>query len=105
MVLIQILLPASVSGMSQADISTAIGTTHRELAAKFEGLTAYLRSPARGVWTAPDGHVEQDDVLMVEVVTGEFERAWWGDFTARVASRFQQEAIHVRALPVFTLDE
>jgi hypothetical protein len=34
------------------------------LAATVNGLTAYLRSPAKGVWTAPDGHTEQDDVVM-----------------------------------------
>ena len=29
---------------------------------------------AKGLWTAPDGHTEQDDVVMVEVVTDTFDR-------------------------------
>lgn len=95
MVLIQLLLP--VTAAARAD---AIGETQRELAQKFSGLTAYLRSPARGLWTAPDGELEQDEVVMVEVVTDTFDRAWWRRYSAQLRSRFQQDSIHIRALPV-----
>lgn len=106
MVLIQFLLPTSFEqGAASRDASAAIAETRRELTAKFDGLTAYLRSPAKGAWTAPDGHVEQDDVVMIEVVTENFDRGWWRDYAATLAARFHQEAIHVRALPIETLDE
>jgi hypothetical protein len=45
---------------------------------------------------APDGRTEQDDVVMVEVVTETFDRAWWRTYAATLASRFDQESIHVR---------
>ena len=73
MVLIQLLLPTS--GAASADGPAPLAETRRELAEPFNGLTAYLRSPAKGSWTAPDGHTEQDDVVMVEVVTEGFDRA------------------------------
>jgi hypothetical protein len=72
---------------------------------RFKGLTAYVRSPAAGLWTAPDGRTERDDVVMVEVVTDRFDRAWWRAYSATLAERFEQEVIHVRALPVDVLDE
>jgi hypothetical protein len=97
MVLIQLLLPVTVNG-SQA--TTQLTQTRLELAERFKGLTAYVRSPAKGVWTAPDGHMEQDDVVMVEVVTATFERDWWRHYAATLAERFSQDAIHVRAVPV-----
>jgi hypothetical protein len=75
MVLIQLLLPTS--GGAGAEGLAPLAETRRELAARFNGLTAYLRSPAKGLWTAPDGHTEHDDVVMVEVVTDTFDRAWW----------------------------
>jgi hypothetical protein len=103
MVLIQLLLPTS--GAANADGLAPLGETRRELAARFNGLTAYLRSPAKGLWTAPDGHTEQDDVVMVEVVTATFDRAWWQTYAATLAERFGQETIHVRAVPVDMLDE
>lgn len=103
MVLIQLLLPAS--GAASADGLAPLAETRRELAERFNGLTAYLRSPAKGWWTAPDGHTEQDDVVMVEVVIDRFDRAWWRRYAATLAQRFRQESIHLRALPVELLDE
>ena len=103
MVLIQLLLPET--GVAIADGVAPLAQTRRELAERFNGLTAYLRSPAKGSWTAPDGHTEQDDVVMVEIVTETFDRAWWRTYAATLAARFHQESIHVRAVPVDMLDE
>jgi hypothetical protein len=103
MVLIQLLLPTS--GAADGDGLTPLAETRRELADRFNGLTAYVRSPAKGWWTNPDGHLEQDDVVMVEVVTATFDRAWWHTYVATLAARFDQESIHVRAVPVDLLDE
>ena len=52
MVLIQLLLPAS--GAASAGGLVPLAETRRQLAERFNGLTAYLRSPAKGLWTAPD---------------------------------------------------
>lgn len=98
MVLIQLLLPTTAPAGTNA--TTALAETGRELADKFSGVTAYVRSPARGVWTAPDGHTEADDVVMVEVVTETFDRGWWRAYAATLARRFDQKTIHVRALSV-----
>ena len=54
MVLIQLLLPTSADGLAP------LAETRRELADRFNGLTAYLRSPAKGLWTAPDDQTELD---------------------------------------------
>jgi hypothetical protein len=102
-VLIQLLLP--ISGAASADGLAPLAETRRELADRFNGLTAYLRSPAKGSWTAPGGHTEQDDVVMVEIVTETFDRAWWRTYAATLATRFAQESIHIRAVPVDMLDE
>lgn len=102
MVLIQLLLPTSHP--APAEPGGPIADTRRELVERFGGLTAYVRSPARGSWTSPDGRTEQDDVVMVEVVTGHFDRAWWQAYAATLAARFRQERIHVRALPVELLE-
>jgi hypothetical protein len=57
------------------------------------------------LWTAPDGHTKQNDVVMVEVVTETFDRAWWRAHSATLAERLGQETIHLRAVPVEMLDE
>ena len=106
MVLIQLLLPTTFpNGTASQDATAALADTRRKLAERFDGLTAYLRSPAKGVWTAPDGHAEHDDVVMVEVVTDRFDRLWWRTYADRLATRFRQEIVHVRAMPIELLDE
>ena len=103
MVLIQLLLPTSRAPNPEG--LGPLAETRRELGARFNGLTAYLRSPAKGLWTAPDGHIEQDDVVMVEVVTETFDRAWWRTYSETLAERFDQDTIHIRAMPVELLGE
>jgi hypothetical protein len=102
MVLIQLLLPTKTP--DGADAMAALAETRRELAAEFDGVTAYVRSPAKGLWTAPDGRTEADDVVMIEVVTERFDRGWWRGYAETLAGRFRQESIHVRALAVEMLE-
>jgi hypothetical protein len=97
--LIQILLPR-VSGPRTNDAEFA--QTRAELVEAFEGVTAYLRGPAQGAWTAPDGRVERDEMVMVEVLAPSFDREWWRAYGGALAKRFDQEAIHIRALPAET---
>ena len=72
MVLIQLLLPNKQPDGTALD--RAFAATRLELMDRFGGLTAYQRSPALGAWTNPQGAVERDDVVMVEVVTGGVRR-------------------------------
>ena len=100
MVLIQLLLPVVTAASRQGLLQT-----QHELAERFSGVTAYLRSPAKGLWTASDGTLEPDDVIMVEVVTERVEREWWQAYAATLRERFQQESMHIRAMQVEMLDE
>lgn len=99
MFLIQLLLPIRLPDPA-VSATTALADTRRELTQKFNGSTAYVRSPAKGLWTAPDGEVEQDEVVMVEVVAETLDRAWWRSYADLLATRFQQQVIHVRVLPI-----
>jgi hypothetical protein len=103
MYLVQLLLPASSRGNAAADEHVA--RTRAELVEAFGGLTAYQRAPARGVWRSPEGDVEQDDMVMVEVVTPVFDRDWWRRYTDQLRRRFGQQAIHARAMAVELVDD
>lgn len=94
--LIQLLLPKKAA---DAGADAKFRRTRAELVDRFEGITAYVRSPAQGLWTAPDGRVEQDEMVMVEVLVDRFDRAWWRAYAMTLAERFGEQEIHVRALP------
>jgi len=57
MVLIQLLLPTS--GTADGDDLAPLAETRRELSDRFNGLTAYLRSLAKGWWTAHSGRQDR----------------------------------------------
>ena len=103
MVLIQLLLPTRVD-RGGTPVGDLLRQTHDELLERFGGITAYVQSPASGVWTSPDGHVEQDRVVMVEVLTETFDTAWWRTYAGVLRERFAQDSIHVRATDVQVLD-
>ena len=103
MFLIQMLLPTKAAG-GAAISDEVLGQTRDELVAQFGGLTAYGRSPAAGVWTSPEGRVEQDNVVMIEVLADTFDAPWWRDYAAKLKRRFEQDSIHIRATEVQVLD-
>jgi hypothetical protein len=99
--LIQLLLPTVVKTTDGPQSTAAsLAQTRQELEERFAGLTAYTRSIAHGVWTQPDGRTAVDEVLLVEVVTEQFDRPWWKAYAGQLATRFGQQAIHVRAWPI-----
>lgn len=75
----------------------------REMVERFGGITAYQRSPAQGVWKDPDGDESRDEIVILEVMAGELDRAWWRGYREELARRFRQEEMVVRALPIETL--
>jgi hypothetical protein len=103
MVLIQMLLPTR-SPRGEAFPDELLRRTRQELVDRFGGVTAYMRAPATGVWTSPDGDVEVDSVVMVEVLSDDFDRGWWKNYAVALKERFRQEAIHIRATVVDVLD-
>lgn len=96
--LVQIILPL-YAGDGRAIDRAAFGAVRRELTDRFGGTTAYTRAPAEGTWEAPDGRVHHDDVIVIEVMAEELDRAWWRDYAGKLAARFQQEALVIRAMP------
>jgi len=69
-----------------------------ELTERYGGVTAYLRSPASGVWKDEGGEVARDEVIMVEVMVERLERRWWAEYRRALEGRFRQAELVARAL-------
>jgi len=69
----------------------------RELTDRFGGVTAFLRSPAAGLWTDDAGNLRHDDLAIFEVMTDTLDRDWWRDYREQLERRFRQEEVVVRA--------
>ena len=94
--LVQILLPID-DRAGKALPPVLYGEVRRELVARFGGLTAYTRAPAKGLWDDGSG-VDRDDIVVYEVMVEALDRAWWSQYRTALAQRFDQDDLVVRAL-------
>ncbi|HZR26116.1 MAG TPA: hypothetical protein VFA59_21140 [Vicinamibacterales bacterium] len=95
--LVQLLLPVTDNDGHPFAESLFVDV-RRELTSRFGGVTAYMRAPATGLWKAPTGHVDRDEVVIVEVMVDDLDREWWRRYRAELARTFQQQELVVRAL-------
>ncbi len=70
-----------------------------ELAETFGGVTAFLRSPAEGIWHRAED-VHHDEVVMFEVMMSELDRTWWKRYRERLESHFRQDEIVIRIIGI-----
>jgi hypothetical protein len=94
--LVQLLLPL-YDNEQQPFRAADFDRVRDELAARFGGVTAYRRSPAEGLWKDDEGEPVRDRVVIFEVMCERLDRDWWAAYRARLARRFRQEELVVRA--------
>lgn len=94
--LVQLLLPLADND-GQAFPRSAYDRVRYELAERHGGVTAYLRSPAEGLWKEDAGRVSRDDVVIYEVMTEALDHGWWAAYRRTLEARFRQEEVVVRA--------
>lgn len=93
--LIEILLPLAYNDGARIDDKT-LSRIREDLIGRYGGLTAFTRSPAEGIWTSPAG-AARDDIVVLEVMTDELDRAWWAAWRKSIEELLQQASIVVRA--------
>jgi hypothetical protein len=95
MYLVQILLPLFENDGKRLE-SALFHRIREELTARFGGLTAYTRSPAEGLWADQDV-VKRDEIVMVEVMVEQLDRAWWRAYRGELEKRLRQQLIIIRS--------
>jgi hypothetical protein len=86
---IELLLPAD------AKFAAKRKALAQELAARFGGLTAFTRAPAKGRFEQ-GGRQVKDDIVVFEIMTDALEREWWSALRERLENDFEQNEIVVR---------
>jgi hypothetical protein len=96
MVLVEILLPLNDNAGTPFPKSL-YRDVQEQLAEKFGGVTAYMRSPAKGVWEDEGGAICEDAVVLFEVMAETLEAPYWQTLKGKLAEGFRQNDIVVRA--------
>lgn len=74
----------------------AYSTERDLLVERFGGVTAYMRSPARGLWK-DEGKKKRDDMVILEVMVRRTDRQWWNNYRHKLERRFKQKELVVRS--------
>lgn len=101
MKLIEIFLPLTDNAGRKLP-KTTFAETRRELIARFGGLTAYSRSPARGFWREK-GKTARDEIVVFEVMTKASQKTFWRRYKRELEKRFRQEEIVIRMFDCKTM--
>jgi hypothetical protein len=99
--LIQLLLPLH-DNEGQDFPSEYFDKVRKDLTDRFGGVTAFVRSPAVGLWKEANG-VSRDEVVMFEVMSAELDTAWWFGYRTELQKRFRQDEVLVWASAVTKL--
>lgn len=97
MFMIQILLPLR-DNEGEAFPGDWFDQLRGALTERFGGVTAYLQSPAEGLWKDQEGGVDRDRIVIFEVMAEGLERDWWQRYRTELEGRFRQDEIVIRAV-------
>jgi hypothetical protein len=96
--LIQILLPRA-DNAGQPFSRDDFDRVKEELAADFEGVTAFLQAPAEGLWRE-GGQTDNDDIVIFEVMAEEIDLQNWRRRRTELERRFRQDKVIIRYMPM-----
>ena len=102
MYLIQLLLPLHDNQKQEFPVEY-FHNVRRTLTEHFGGVTAFLRSPAVGLWKDDDEDVSHDEVVMFEVISAELDKDWWAKYRKELEDQFRQEELLVWASSITQL--
>ena len=97
--LIEIFLPLNANDGTPQPAGLLRGV-REEMIDRFGGVTAFTRSPAKGISIEPGHQRSEDDIIVYEVMVETLDRTWWSTYKRELEQRFQQRAILIRAVPV-----
>ena len=96
MFLVQILLPAR-DNQGEVFSDDLFREVREMLVQRFGGVTAYLQSPAQGVWRNEEKETSRDEIFLVEVMTNAIEHVWWANYRQELEAIFRQQQLVIRA--------
>lgn len=99
MKLVQIFLPL-YDNQGQPFPKALFDQVRESLVQRFGGVTAFVRSPAVGVWEDDAGALRRDDVVLFEVLADAVERDWWRACRHTLEKEFSQQEVLIRVTEV-----
>jgi hypothetical protein len=61
------------------------------LTSRFGGVTAFVRSPAVGLWKENSHDINREEIVMFEVLADQLDKEWWASYRKELEDKFRQE--------------
>ena len=68
-----------------------------DLTERFGGVTAFIRSPAVGLWKEGAEDLNRDEVVMFEVLADRLDKSWWSTYREQLQNKFRQDEVLIWA--------
>ena len=98
MQLVQILLPRT-DNAGRPFRQEEYDHVKKDLVRRFDGVTAYLQSPAEGLWRQ-GAEAANEEIVIFEVMVEEVDREDWRKRQIWLGEMFRQDKIVIRYLPM-----
>lgn len=93
--LVEIFLPINTNDGTSQPIEL-FRRVRGELTDQFGGVTAFTRSPAKGISLLENNRRSEDEIIVYEVMVEAVDRLWRQSYKRDLEERFQQEEILMR---------
>ncbi len=100
--LIQLLLPLHDNDGRPFSVSY-FTQVRSDLTDRFGGVTAFVRTPAVGLWKESAEDVNRDEVVLFEVLAEQLDRDWWSLYRKQLQDQFHQEEVLIWASTITKL--
>jgi len=100
--LIHLLLPLH-DNQNRSFAPQQFQTVRKELTEEFGGVTAFVRSPAVGLWKEDDEGISRDEVVMFEILADQLNDDWWRQYRKKLEAAFRQDEILIWSVEVTKL--
>jgi hypothetical protein len=100
--LIQLLLPLYDNNNHKFS-NAHFNRVRQELTDRFGGVTAFVRSPAVGLWKERNDEVNRDEVIMFEVMAEQLDKEWWAAYRIKLQEQFRQDEVLIWASAIMKL--
>ncbi|KQV17943.1 hypothetical protein ASC74_03360 [Pseudomonas sp. Root329] len=97
--LIEIFLPLN-SNEGTPQPSDEFRRVREQLVERWGGVTAFTRTPARGVSLQNGNERAEDEIIVYEVMVKRVDKLWWLDYKRDLETRFRQREILIRVTAV-----
>jgi CRISPR/Cas system-associated protein Cas10 (large subunit of type III CRISPR-Cas system) len=80
--------------------SDEFGRVREQLVERWGGVTAFTRTPAKGVFLQNGNERTEDEIVVYEVMVKRIDKLWWLSYKRDLETRFSQQEILIRVTAV-----